>query len=131
MATSKALTKRTAVHLATRKRRRHPNRALIEAEIRLLLSSVESIRDDALIRLGLSVGLRVSEVVTIRTSEIDFDHGLIKIWDEKKDRWRHVMPTTETIGVVKRYLNSLDRRTQYLFLSPPRQWSVSSSATPS
>ncbi len=25
------------------------------------------------------------------------------------------MPTTETIGVIKRYLHSLERRTQYLF----------------
>ena len=48
-------------------------------------------------------------------SEIDFEHGLIKIWDEKKDKWRDVMPTMEAIGVLKRYLNSLDRRTQYLF----------------
>ncbi len=46
-----------------------------------------------MIRLGLSVGLRVSEVVSIRTSEIDFERGLIKIWDEKKDKWRFVMPT--------------------------------------
>jgi hypothetical protein len=30
----------------------------------------------------------VSEVVGIRTSEIDFERGLIKIWDEKKDLWR-------------------------------------------
>ena len=115
MSKSKALTVRKAASLAVRKRKRHANRALTEAEIRLLLSSVESIRDDALIRLGLSVGLRVSEVVTVRTSEIDFDHGLIKIWDEKKDKWRHVMPTLEAMGVLKRYLNSLDKRTQYLF----------------
>jgi integrase len=101
--------------LVVHNRRRHPNRALTEAEIRLLLASVESIRDDALIRLGLSVGLRVSEVVAIRTSEVDFDRGLIKIWDEKKDRWRHVMPTMEAMGVLKRYLNSLERRAQYLF----------------
>jgi integrase len=115
MSKSKALTVRKAASLAVRKRKRHANRALTEAEIRLLLSSVESIRDDALIRLGLSVGLRVSEVVTVRTSEIDFEHGLIKIWDEKKDKWRHVMPTLEAMGVLRRYLNSLDRRLQYLF----------------
>jgi integrase len=115
MAKSNALAKIQAAPIVVRKRRRYPNRALTEAEIRLLLASVQSIRDDALIRLGLSVGLRVSEVVTIRTSEIDFDRGLIKIWDEKKDRWRHVMPTMETIGVLKRYLNSLDRHMQYLF----------------
>ena len=115
MAKSEALTVRKAAPLAVLKRKRHPNRALTEAEIRLLLSSVEGIRDDALIRLGLSVGLRVSEIVTIRTSEIDFDHGLIKIWDEKKDLWRHVLPTMEARGVLKRYLNSLERRGQYLF----------------
>ena len=72
-------------HFATAgKCKRHPNRALTEAQIRNLLSAIENIRDDALIRLGLSVGLRVSEVVSIRTSEIDFERGLIKIWDEKK-----------------------------------------------
>lgn len=55
--------------LVVKKRKRHPNRALTEAQIRLLLHSVDNIRDDALIYLGLSVGLRVSEVVSIRTSE--------------------------------------------------------------
>jgi integrase len=101
--------------LTAKKLRRHPNRPLTEAEIRQLLFSIDNNRDDALIRLGLSVGLRVSEVVTIRTSEIDFEHGLIKIWDEKKDKWRLVMPTLEAIGAIKRYLNSVPRQPQHLF----------------
>jgi integrase len=100
---------------AVRKLHRHPNRSLTEAEIRALLFAIENNRDDALIRLGLSVGLRVSEVVSIRTSEIDFDRGLIKIWDEKKDKWRLVMPTLETISATKKYLNSLHKQPQYLF----------------
>ncbi len=75
----------------------------------------DNIRDDALIRLGFSVGLRVSEVVSIRTSEIDFERGIIKIWDEKKDRWRYVMPTLESMGAIKKYLNSLPKTPQYLF----------------
>jgi integrase len=111
----RALTKSHRGQLAVRKRRRHPNRALTEAQIRLLLSSTDNIADDALIRLGLSVGLRVSEVVTIRTSEINFERGLIKIWDEKKDKWRDVMPTLETMGTLRKYLNSLSRAPQYLF----------------
>jgi len=101
--------------LVIRERKRNPNRSLTEVQIRLLLSSIENIRDDALIRLGLSVGLRVSEVVTIRTSEIDSERGLIKIWDEKKDKWRMVMPTTETMSAIKKYLNSLPKPSQYLF----------------
>jgi integrase len=76
---------------------------------------LENIRDDALVRLGLSVGLRGSEVVSIRTSEIDFDRGLIKIWDEKKDKWRLVMPTLEAMSAIKKCLNSLPKQPQYLF----------------
>jgi integrase len=98
-----------------KKRRRFPNRPLTEAQIRTLLAWLENIRDDALIRLGLSVGLRVSEVVSVRTSEVEFDRGLIKIWDEKKDKWRLVMPTLETIGAIRKYLNSLSKQPQYLF----------------
>ena len=96
-------------------RKRFPNRPLTEAQIRSLLSSIENVRDDALIRLGLSVGLRVSEVVSIRTSEIDFDRGLIKIWDEKKDKWRLIMPTLEAMSAIKKYLNSLSKHPQYVF----------------
>jgi integrase len=106
--------------LASRQRKRHPNRALTEAQIRILLGSIENIRDDALIRLGLSVGLRVSEVVSIRTSEIDFERGLIKIWDEKKDTWRVIMPTMETMGTLKKYLNALPKPPQYLFPMAPK-----------
>jgi integrase len=101
--------------LAIRGRKRHPNRPLTEAQIRALLAAIDNIRDDALIRLGLSVGLRVSEVVAIRTSELDFERGLIKIWDEKKDRWRYVMPTLETMSAIKKYLNTLPKQPQYLF----------------
>lgn len=46
---------RAARSLVIRKRKRHPNRALTEAQIRVLLSSIDNIRDDALIRLGLSI----------------------------------------------------------------------------
>lgn len=101
--------------LVARKRKRNTNRSLTEVEIRTLLSSIDNIRDDALIRLGLSVGLRVSEAVSIRTSEIDFDRGLIKIWDEKKDKWRFIMPTLEAMSAIKKYLNSLPKQAQYLF----------------
>src|SRR4051812_32018434 len=101
--------------LAVKKRKRHQNLALTEAQIRLLLSSIDTMRDDALIRLGLSVGLRVSEVVGIRTSEIDFERGLIKIWDEKKDVWRFIMPTNEALSAIRKYLNSLEKQPKTLF----------------
>ena len=109
------LVARRKTAIAVRTRKRHPNRPLTEAQIRLLLHSIEDIRDDALVRLGLSTGLRVSEIVGIRTSEIDFDRGLIKIWDEKKDVWRLIMPTQETMSTLKKYINSLEKTPRMLF----------------
>lgn len=76
---------------------------------------MDNIRDDALIRLGLSVGLRVSEIVSIRTSEVDFDRGVIKIWDEKRDKWRLGMPMMEAMSTIKKYLNSVLKQTHYRF----------------
>ena len=112
---SELLRVRKMTETVFKRRKRFPNRPLTEAQIRILLAATDNIRDDALIRLGLSVGVRVSEVVTIRTSEIEFDRGLIKIWDEKKDKWRLVTPTLETISAIKKYLNSLTKQPQYLF----------------
>jgi integrase len=112
----KSLSVRNRRAVAIKKRRCFPNRPLTEAQIRSLLTSIENIRDDALIRLGLSVGMRVSEVVSIRTSEIDFDRGLMIIRDEKKDKWRLVMPIMETMSTIKKYLNSRPKQPQYLIL---------------
>ena len=59
--------------------------------------------------------MRVSEVVGIRTSEVDFERGLIKIWDEKKDKWRFIMPTNDALSAIRKYLNSLEKQPKTLF----------------
>lgn len=106
--------RRTSPRRQLAQRQRHPNRALTETEIRSLLNSLATVRDNALTRLGLSVGLRVSEVVTLRTSEVDFERGTISIWDEKKDIWRRVMPTRDTMAALRQYLES-DKPGQLVF----------------
>ena len=54
-------------------------------------------------------------MVTITTSAVDHDRGLIQIWDEKKNRWRLVMPTLDTFSAIRKYLKSLHEEPQYLF----------------
>jgi site-specific recombinase XerD len=79
------------------------------------LSSIDIICDGALSGLNPSVGLCVSEVVGMRTSEVDFKRGLIKIWDEKNDKWRLIMPTNEAHCAIRKYLNSLDKQSKTVF----------------
>jgi hypothetical protein len=50
----------------------------------------------------------------IRTSKVDFERGLIKIWDEQKDKWRFIKPTNEALAAVRKYLNSLDEQPKTL-----------------
>jgi len=53
--------------------------------------------------------------VGIRTSEIDIERQITKIWDEKKDLWRFIMPTNKALGAIRENLNSLDKQPKTLF----------------
>src|SRR5437763_15107268 len=99
---TKALSIRRGQALTIRKRKRHPNRPLTESQIRLLLNEIGDIRDDAMIRLALSVGLRVSAVVGIGASEVGFVRGVITTGDESKEVWRYVMSTNEARSGVSK-----------------------------
>ena len=88
---------------------------LTKVEIKRLLSEIDNIEDKTLIALGLDSGGRVSEIVGILTSNIDFDRQIIKIWDEKKDLWREWVITKPVLQSIKMYLNSRSNQTKELF----------------
>jgi integrase len=92
---------------AAPRRNRHRNIGLMPEQITALLAALPTYRDDAMVRLGLSVGLRVSELITITQADIDWQLGKIKIWDEKKDRMREVTPDSPTLAVLRRYVASI------------------------
>lgn len=96
-------------------RRRNPNIALSVDQIRTLLTRIATVREEAAIRLGITTGLRVSELISIRPNDIDWERGVISIWDEKKDQRREVMPPLETLASLRRYLSTLPREPRLLF----------------
>lgn len=91
-------------------RQRHRNIGLTADEITALLAALRSHRDDAMIRLALSVGLRVSEVITLTQSDIDWERGTIRVWDEKKDAMREVTPDSRTLTILRMYVTSIGQR---------------------
>jgi len=101
----------------TQQRRRNRNIGLTADEITALLGRLTTHRDDAMVRLALSVGLRVSEVITLTQSDIDWQAGTLKVWDEKKDRMREVMPDSRTLTVLRQYVNSIGQRRELFPLS--------------
>lgn len=77
---------------------------LTKDEIGRLLVPIDSIGDKLLIQLGLVMGCRVSEVVTIRLKNVTADR--IKLWDEKKNLFREAVIDSETKALLDEYLKS-------------------------
>lgn len=65
-----------------------------------------SLRDRAILEIIYSSGLRVSEVVNIKLTDINFDAGFITV--KGKGSKERVVPVSEmTLQTVKRYINEL------------------------
>ena len=73
-------------------------------EVQNLLVRDASIEDKLLVQLGLSLGCRVSEIVSIRLKWIN--NQVIKIWDEKKDDFRHCVIDCDTASLLQEYLQN-------------------------
>lgn len=98
---------KTLATIPEKKRKRNPNIALSEAQIRALLNSVDNLMYHTMLALGLTIGCRISEVVSISLNNVDFERNRVVIWDEKKDLWRPTMPTLAVLNEVKRYINTV------------------------
>lgn len=83
---------------------RTPNDALTDEQISLLINSADDLTTRTMIMLGFHTGMRVSEITHIDVGMIDFDMNRIKIWDEKKDRYRLVYPGVQAMTALKLYV---------------------------
>lgn len=88
---------------------------LFDDEIKKLLDVIENIEDRALIEFALETGLRASDITGIITSNIDFAHQFIKVWDEKKDNWRNIVFPKNIGTLLKMYLNARKIKSPKLF----------------
>ena len=86
-------------------RNRSPNKPLTKDQVRKVMLAVVPLRDRALLHLGFNTGMRVSEPLTFTQDGVDWGAGTIKIWDEKKNKYREVMPPQETLALLKTYIN--------------------------
>jgi len=92
-----------------KERKRTPNDPLTSQEANLLLRTITDFSDYALILLGLYTGMRISEIAALEEISINEQEQKIRIWDEKKDRYRDVFIPTEVLGVLRRFINTLTR----------------------
>ncbi len=84
------------------------------------LSHVLSLRDNALIELIFSLGLRISEASNIQLKDIDLSHQSILIRGKRKKERMLFISSNEVLSKVKRWLNKrelLNPSSNHLFLN--------------
>ncbi len=89
-----------------KKRKRNSNDPLTKEEVAALINSTTQLEDRTLFILGFNTGMRVSEIVNIPWTAVDWNEGMITIWDEKKNRSRRVMPDAYTLSTLKLWQNA-------------------------
>ncbi len=91
-------------------RRRFSNDPLTRDEVEKLLNAVDNVQDHTFLTLGFYSGMRISEIIALEEISLDEKEGKIRIWDEKKNKYRDVYVPAVVFSVLKRYLNTLEKR---------------------
>lgn len=74
------------------------------SEMEMLKDGCKNPRDRALIEAFRSTALRVSEMISIKISDIDFTTGKILVYGQKSKKYRVVWLDKVAMGYVKKYL---------------------------
>jgi len=100
-------------------------KAFTRGEYNKLLESITKIEDKLLIVLGVSLGLRRSDLCNIECDNIDLKNGRLTYWEEKKDRLKTVDIPQTCINLIQMFYNTISRdeikKRKYLFSFRGRQ----------
>lgn len=96
------------------KRQKKLPRYLEEDEVELLISSAETLRDKLIITLLYTTGLRVSELVTLKKSDVDLQDCTVRVLG-KGGKERYVYFPRKIRETLKKYMDSV--KGEWLFPS--------------
>src|SRR3989344_2949614 len=84
-------------------------------EIRLLLNAITNQKHKILISLMLSSGLRISEAVSVKISDINFEEKTLKVKHGKENKERTTIVSGKLLEDIKIYLAKRKDSNPYLF----------------
>lgn len=86
-------------------------------ELETLRSACKTLREKALVDVFYSTGIRVSELIALMKSDIDFDSLTVTVQHGKGDKRRTSYLNAEAVVSLKAYLASRNDDCQYVFVS--------------
>lgn len=101
------------------KKKRVLPKVISEEEFRQMLRTTRNTKHKLILQLLFGCGLRRNEVCELKTSDIDFDRGLIYV-KGKGNKYRAVNPGSKLLEKISKYMNSY-LPSEYLFEGPGRQ----------
>jgi len=107
------------------KRERTLPNVLSKEEIKRIIESANNIKHRLVLECLYGMGLRVSEVVNLRVSDLDFGRDMVKISSAKGNRDRYVMLPKELKSKLRTYIE-LEKPREYLFTGRGSKYAIKS-----
>jgi len=99
-----------------RERYRSGEKALTPREYEKLISVIDHLVDEVLIKLAVSIGARREDLASIKVSDIDLDELKLSFYEQKKRRIHTVPLSPEMARLITQLLNSRGKeQSEYLF----------------
>jgi integrase len=89
--------------------------ALTKTEYCKLLSITETLEDELFLKFAVSTGLRREDLVNILIENIDFDKGILRYYEKKKDMYREIPLHRSVKNLIIKYLRYA-KEEEYLFV---------------
>ena len=91
-------------------------------EYNKLLAVCNTLEDEIMLKLGVELGLRRSDMAALLISNVDFEESKLKYVEKKKgNRIMTVFLSPPLIQLLQKYLNSLPKRQKKVFTCGGRQ----------
>ncbi|MFH1972808.1 MAG: site-specific tyrosine recombinase/integron integrase [archaeon] len=88
---------------------------LSKKEIQNLLETIKNIKHRILLELMVSSGLRVSEVVSLKIEDIDFEEKTIHVKSGKGNKDRKTIVSSSVLKLINEYLDTRKNDSEYIF----------------
>lgn len=85
-------------------------KALTRKEYDKLISCIDNLQDELLIKMAVSTGLRREDICQVRIANIDLENGIMTFYEAKKDKDRPIHLEPAIILLIKKYLKGQAKR---------------------
>ena len=85
-------------------------KALTRGEYEKILSVIDSIEDELLLRMAVSTSLRREDLHNIRIADIDLDNAKLTFYESKKRRSRTIDIQPSVVQLIRKFLKTIPKR---------------------